>query len=57
MTYRQFERCNPGTEVTDSERTGRIVKKSKDGARALVRFEDGMTEWTEYYKIEKTRKP
>lgn len=57
MTYRQFERCTPGTEVTDSERTGRIIKKSKDGARALVRFEDGMTEWTEYYRIEKTRKP
>lgn len=53
MTYGQFKRqCKPGTHVTDDERTGTVVKISQDHEKALVRFDDGMTEWIEYYKIE-----
>lgn len=53
MTYGQFRRqCTPGTHVTDSERTGIVIKISQDQEKALVRFDDGMTEWIEYYKIE-----
>ena len=53
MTYGQFKRqCTPGTHVTDDERTGTVIKISQDQEKALVRFDDGMTEWIEYYKIE-----
>lgn len=53
MTYRTFRnRCVPGTAVKDTERSGRIIKISQDGEKALVKFNDGMTEWIEFYKIE-----
>jgi len=52
MTYRKFSQCAAGTQVTDNKRTGRILKISQDSDKALVRFNDGMTEWIEYYKIE-----
>ena len=53
MTYRTFRsRCVPGTAVKDSERAGRIIKISKDGEKALVKFKDGMTECIEFSKIE-----
>lgn len=53
MTYRKFKNlCKPGTHVKDEERTGVVIKLSKDHEKALVRFSDGTTEWIEYYKIE-----
>lgn len=52
MKYQQFIIANIGMIVTDGDRTGRIVKKSKDNSKALVRFSDGYTEWIEYYRIE-----
>lgn len=53
MIYGQFKReCLPGTQVRDGNRTGHVIKISKDKEKVLVRFSDGMTEWIEYYKIE-----
>jgi hypothetical protein len=52
MDYRNFAEAPIGLLVTDGDRTGRIVKKSKDNSKALVRFSDGYTEWIEYYRID-----
>jgi hypothetical protein len=52
MVYRNFADAPIGLLVTDGDRTGRIVKKSKDNSKALVRFSDGYTEWIEYYRID-----
>lgn len=53
MIYGQFKReCQVGTQVKDGQRTGQVLKLSKDKEKALVKFSDGMTEWIEYYKIE-----
>ena len=53
MNYRSFkEQCNIGTHVKDNDRTGVVVKISKDKDKALVKFDDGITEWIEYYRIE-----
>lgn len=53
MTYRKFiNHCSKGTHVKDDERTGVILKISQNKEKALVRFNDGMTEWIEFYKIE-----
>lgn len=53
MNYITFKyKCKPGTHITDDERTGTVIKISQDHEKALVRFDDGMTEWIEYYRIE-----
>lgn len=53
MKYKKFRtECKPGIHVTDNERTGTVIKISRDNEKALVRFSDGMTEWIEFYKIE-----
>lgn len=51
MRIRQFiNECSFGARVKDEYREGTVIKVSKD--KALVKFDDGMTEWIEYYKIE-----
>ena len=53
MTYRKFRtQVKPGSHVKDIERTGIVIKISQNNEKALVRFNDGMTEWIEFYKIE-----
>ena len=53
MTYRTFRnQCKPGTKVKNHDRTGYIIKINQDKEKALVRFEGGMVEWIEFYKIE-----
>ena len=53
MTYKKFKtECKPGTRVVDNDRKGIVIKISQDHEKALVRFDDGMTEWIEYYKFE-----
>lgn len=53
MTYRKFRsEVKPGCLVKDNDRTGSVIKISQDNEKALVRFNDGMTEWIEFYKIE-----
>lgn len=53
MTYKEFKKqCQPGTIVTDGERTGAVIKISKDLQKALVKYSDGYTEWTYYYNLE-----
>jgi hypothetical protein len=52
MNYHNFTKTSIGTMVTDGDRTGHIVRKSKDNSKALVRFSDGYTEWVNYYQIE-----
>lgn len=53
MTYSIFkEKCAAGTQVTDGERNGEVVKISQEMDKALVRFSDGTIEWLEYYRID-----
>lgn len=53
MNYMDFtEVCQPGTKITDGERTGHVIKISKDQLKALVKYSDGYTEWTYYYNLE-----
>lgn len=52
MNYRNFFNVQVGIKVTDGERIGLIIKKSKDNSKALVRFSDGYTEWVNYFQIE-----
>lgn len=55
MTYRKFKlHCHPGSQVTDGNRYGQVFKLRQDREKALVSFDDGMTEWIEYYKLELT---
>ena len=52
MIYGRFiNQCKPGSKVANLDRTGTVIKISKDHEKALVRFSDGMTEWVEYYKL------
>jgi hypothetical protein len=53
MRIRQFiNECSFGARVKDEHREGTVIKVSKDKDKALVKFDDGMTEWIEYYRIE-----
>lgn len=53
MIYGKFKHeCKPGKRVEDRERKGTVIKISQDKEKALVRFEGGMVEWIEFYKIE-----
>lgn len=44
--------CTPGSQVFENGRTGIVIKISRNNEKALVKFNDGITEWIEYYKIE-----
>jgi hypothetical protein len=53
MTFITFRnRCTPGTHVTDGDRTGVVIKISKDKDKVLVVFPSGSREWLYYYEIE-----
>lgn len=53
MTYKEFKKqCQPGIIVTDGERTGTVIKISKDLQKALVKYSDGYIEWSHFYQIE-----
>lgn len=46
--------CTKDTEVFSNTacEKGKVIKKSIDGSKALVKFENGNIYWEEYYNLE-----
>ena len=55
MTLREFsDHCKPGCKVINTTRKteGVVLKISNGHDKALVQYEDGYKEWTEYYLLD-----
>lgn len=55
MTLREFsDQCKPGCKVINRTRKteGVVLKISNGHEKALVQYEDGYKEWTEYFLLD-----
>lgn len=55
MTLREFsDQCKPGCKVINRIRKAEdvVLKISNGHDKALVQYEDGYKEWTEYYLLD-----
>lgn len=55
MTLREFsDQCKPGCKVINRIRNaeGVVLKISNGHDKALVQYEDGYKEWTEYFLLD-----
>ena len=55
MTLREFsDQCKPGCKVINRicKTEGVVLKVSNGHDKALVQYEDGYKEWTEYYLLD-----